>query len=170
MTCFSDYGTQFINKTINLTALDAKAYNALLLNRIRPEIEKIPRKTTERLSEESLHTLTNVIRLIIEEVRAKNLEATLQFVDFSKAIDCKHRGKIMQILLAYGLPKETLTAIMILYKNTKAMIRSPDRETDDFDIDAGVLQEDPLARYLFILYLDNVLRTLIDLLKEMVSH
>ena len=44
------------------------------------------------------------------------------------------------------------------------MIRSPDRDTDDFDIDAGVLQEDPLAPYLFILYLDNVHRTLIDLL------
>ena len=31
-----------------------------------------------------------------------------------------------QILLTYGLPKETLTAILRLYKNTKAMFHSHD--------------------------------------------
>ena len=40
--------------------------------------------------------------------------------------------------LLYGLPKETVTAKMMHYKNTKAMIRSSDGETD-FDIVAGVL-------------------------------
>ena len=50
------------------------------------------------------------------------------FVDFSKAFDSKHRGKMEQILLAYGLPKETITAIMMLYKNTKVKVHSPDRD------------------------------------------
>ena len=31
-----------------------------------------------------------------------------------------------QILLAYGLPKETVAAIMMLYKNTKVEVRSSD--------------------------------------------
>ena len=31
------------------------------------------------------------------------LETTILFVDFSKAFDCIYRGKIEQILLAYGL-------------------------------------------------------------------
>ena len=44
-----------------------------------------------------------------------------------------------QILQAYGLPKETVTAIMILFKNTKIKIRSPDEDTVFFDIVAGVL-------------------------------
>ena len=35
------------------------------------------------------------------------LEAILLFVDFSKAFDSIHRGKMNQIFLAYGLPKET---------------------------------------------------------------
>ena len=43
-------------------------------------------------------------------------------------------------LLTYGLPKETVTAIMMLYKNTKVKIRSPDKETNFFDIVASVLQ------------------------------
>ena len=49
------------------------------------------------------------------------------------------------ILLAYGLLKETVAAIMILYKNTKVKVRSPDGDTEYFDIVAGVLQGDTLA-------------------------
>ena len=44
-----------------------------------------------------------------------------------------------QTLQAYGVSKETITATIILYKNTKAMIHSPDGNTD-FDILAVVLQ------------------------------
>ena len=71
-----------------------------------------------------------------------------------------------QILLAYGLPKETVAAVMILYKNTKVKVRSPDGDTEYFDIVAGVQQGDTLASYLFIICLDNVLRTSIDKIRE----
>ena len=73
-------------------------------------------------------------------MRAKNLQATLQFVDFTQAFDSIPRGKMEQILLAYDLPEETVVAIMILYRNTKVKVRSPDGDTDYFDIVAGVLQ------------------------------
>ena len=63
-----------------------------------------------------------------------------------------------QILLAYGLPKETVAAITILYRNTKVKVWSPDGDTDYFDIVAGVLQGDLLAPYLFIICLDYVHR------------
>ena len=79
------------------------------------------------------------IHRILEGVRAKNLQATLLFVDFNKAFDSIHRGKMEQILLAYGLPKETVAAITILYRNTKVKVRSPDGDTEYFDIVAGVL-------------------------------
>ena len=71
-----------------------------------------------------------------------------------------------QIRLAYGLPKETVAAITILYRNTKVKVRSPDGETEYFDIVAGVLQGDTLAPYLFIICLDYVLRTSIDKIRE----
>ena len=71
-----------------------------------------------------------------------------------------------QILLAYGIPKETVAAITILYRNTKVKVRSPDGNTDYFDIVAGVLQGDTLTPYFFIICLDYVLRTSIDKIKE----
>ena len=91
------------------------------------------------------------IHWILEGVRAKNLEATILFVDLTKAFDSIHRGKMEQILLPYGLPKEIIAAIMMLYRNTKVKVRSPDGDTDYFDIVAGVLQGDTLAPYLFII-------------------
>ena len=71
-----------------------------------------------------------------------------------------------QILLAYGTPKESDAAIMILYRNTKVKVRSPDGDTDYFDIVAGVLQGDTLASYLFIICPYYVLRTSIDKIQE----
>ena len=109
-----------------------------------------------------VNTLTTVPG-ILEGVRAKNLQVTILFVDFTKAFDYIHRGKMKQILQAYGIPKETVAAITILYRNTKVKVRSPDGDTDYYDIVAGVLQGDT---YLFIIYLDYVLRTSIDKIKE----
>ena len=71
-----------------------------------------------------------------------------------------------QIQLAYFLPKETIAAIMILNRNTKVKVRSPDGDTDYFDIVAVVMQGDTLAPYLFIICLNYMLRISIDKNKE----
>ena len=55
---------------------------------------------------------------------------------------------------------------MMLYRNTKVKVCSPDGDTDYFDIVASELQGDTLALYLFIICLDYVLRTSIDKMKE----
>ena len=75
-----------------------------------------------------------------------------------------------QILLANDLPWVTVAAIMFLYKNTKIKVVSPDADTDFFYIVTGVLHEGTLAPYLFIICLDYVLRTSIDLMKAMALH
>ena len=64
---------------------------------------------------------------ILEGICAKNLYATLLFEDFSKAFDSIRRGKMEQILFTYRLPKETVPAIMTLYKNMKVKVHSLDR-------------------------------------------
>ena len=64
-----------------------------------------------------------------------------------------HKEKMEQIPLDYGLPKETVTTIMMLYKNMKAIARSFDGDADFFYIVAGIC-------------LDYVQRTSTDLIKE----
>ena len=55
---------------------------------------------------------------------------------------------------------------MMLFRNTKVKVSSPDGDIDYFDIVSGVLQGDILAPYLFIICLDYMLRTSIDKIKE----
>ena len=54
-----------------------------------------------------------------------------------------------QIMLAYNILKGILTAMMMLYKNMKEIVRSPDSNTDFFDIDAGVVQRDSLVPHVY---------------------
>ena len=66
---------------IALTAIAAKIYNALFLNRIKPKIEKILRKNQNGFERNrSTTSQILIIHRIIKEVRAKNLEATVLFV------------------------------------------------------------------------------------------
>ena len=51
---------------------------------------------------------------------------------------------------------------MMLYRNTKVKVRSPDGDTDYFNIVAGVLQGDTQATYLLIICLDSMIRTSLD--------
>ena len=158
-----DLGLAKNYRGITLTPIAAKIYNALLRNRIEPKTDNILRKNQNGFRRNrSTTSQILTIRRILEGVRAKNLQATLIFVDFTKAFDSIHRGKMKQILLAYGIPK----AITILYRNTKVKVRSPDGDIEYFDIVAGVLQGDTLALHLFIICLDYVLRTSIDKIRE----
>ena len=154
-------------RSITLTSITAKIYNAQLRNRIEPKIDNILRKKQNSFRRNRSTTSQIVtIHRILEGVRAKNLQATILFVDFINAFDSIDRGKMDQTLRAYGLPKETVAAITILYRNTKMKVRSPDGDTEYFDIVAGVLQEDMLAPYIFVICLDYRLRTSIDNIKE----
>ena len=90
-----------------LTSIVAKIYNALLRNCIEPKIDNILKKNQNGFRRNrSTMSQTLTIRRILEAVRAKKKqEVTILFVNFAKAFDSTHRGKIEQILLTYGLPK-----------------------------------------------------------------
>ena len=152
---------------ITLTSIVAKIYNALLQNCIEPKIDNILRKNQNdfRRNRSMTSQILTICR-ILEGIRAKYLQATILFVNFTKAFDSIPRGKIEQILLAYSIPKETIAAIMILYRNIKVKVCSLDGDTDCFNIVAGVLQGNTLAPYFLIICLDYVLWTLIDKIKE----
>ena len=111
-------------RSITHTSIATKIYNALLRNRIEPKIDNIIRKNQNgfRRNRSSTSQILTIRRLL-EGVRAKNLQATILFVDFTKAFDSIYRGKMEQIILAYSIPKETVPAITIRYRNIKVNAR-----------------------------------------------
>ena len=104
-------------------------------------------------------TTTQILSLsqIIEGVCAKTLDRWQFCEDFLKAFDSFSRRKIEQTIVAYILPKETATAIMILYKNNKATDCLADRASDFFNIFVEDLHRDTLGPYMFVICLDNVM-------------
>ena len=155
-----DLGLAKNYRGITLTSIAAKIYNALLRNRIELKIDNILRKTQNGFrGNRSTTSQILIIRRILEDVRAKKLTGDI-------ALDSIYRGKMEQILPAYGLPKEAVAGITILNRNTKVKVRSPDGNTEYIDIVAGVQQGDTLAPYRFIICLDYVLRTSIDKIRE----
>ena len=148
---------------ISLSSLVAKTYNRMILNRIRPKLDKHLR-TNQNGFRVGRSTVGHILALrrLIEGVKAYNLSAIITFIDFCKAFDSIHRGKMLQILRAYGIPDQIVDAIGDMYQDTMAKVVSPDGETDLFEILAGVLQGDTLAPYLFVIILDYALRSAIE--------
>lgn len=145
---------------IALTSIVSKTLNRMILNRIRPAMEKILR-INQNGFREGRSTTSHILclRRILEGVRDKNLSALLLFIDFKKAFDSVHRGILMKILLAYGIPQPMVSLIEALYKDTMARVITEDGLTEAFLILAGVMQGDTLAPYLFVIAIDYVMTT-----------
>ena len=105
-----DFGIAKNCRGITLTSIAVKIYNVLVHNRIEPKIEKILRKnqnTFRRNRSTTSQILT--LRRILEGVRAKNLDATILFGDFSKVFNSIQREKMEEILLSpTAYPKKPL--------------------------------------------------------------
>ena len=149
-------------RVISLTQVASKIYNCCLLNRVRPVIDKVLRPNQNGFRKgRSTTSHILALRRIVEELKNHNMEAVLTFIDFCKAFDSIDCGRMFQILEAYGIPPDVVSAIRVMYENTSAVVITPEGETEQFAIDTGMLQGDPLAPFLFIICLNYALRSAI---------
>ena len=144
---------------ISLSSVVSKVFNKMILNRIRSKLDQHLR-INQNGFRPARTTVSQILALrrLIEGVKEHQLPAVITFIDFKKAFDTIHRGKMLKILRAYGIPDRLVEAISSIYRNNKAKVVSPDGETELFSISAGVLQGDTLAPFLFVIVLDYALR------------
>ena len=131
----------------------------MILNRIQQKVDPHLRSTQNGFRP-GRSTIAHIfaLRRLTEGVKERNLKTILVFMDFKKAFDSIHRGKMLKILRAYGLPEQLVSAIGILHTGTKAKVLSPDGGTEFFEILAGVLQGDTLAPYIFTIMIDYAMK------------
>ena len=123
---------------ITLTPIAAKTYNLMLLNRIRPKIDPLRKNQNGFRTNRSTSGQILTIRGLLEGVKSHNLSEVVLFIDFSKAFNSIDIKNMKHILKSYGIPAEAVNAIMMLYMNTRSMVRYPDGDTQFLEITTGV--------------------------------
>ena len=81
---------------ISLISLVMKLYNRMIMNRLRPALDPLLR-TSQNGFRQKRTTVGQIVALrrLLEGVRANNLSCVLTFIDFRKAFDTIHRGKLV---------------------------------------------------------------------------
>lgn len=83
------------------------------------------------------------LRRMIEEVKKDNLTAVMCFINFKKAFDSIHRGTIVKILKANGVPPNLLRTIESMYAGTRARVVTPDGNSEEFHPGWGAARKHP---------------------------
>jgi hypothetical protein len=79
------------------------------------------------------------------------------FTDSEKAFDSAKRGIMWLMLQEYGIPREIIQIIKILYDGLKCKISHEGKLSDFTEVRNGVRQGCILSRTLFLLILDRVM-------------
>ena len=146
-----------------ISPIAAKISNKMLLNGIQPILDHLLRPNQNGFRPGwPTGSQISALRRIIEGVKSHNLQAAIIFFDFKKEFNSIHRRKMLEILRKYGISRKLVDAIGKFYESTFATVLSPDVETDLLQIQAGVLQGDTLAPFLFVLIVDYAMRQAID--------
>ena len=154
-----DRGSASTYRGIILMAMGAKIYNRKLPDRLRPHID--PKLDNDQNGvRKGRFTVAQILTLrkLVERIQPKNLTDIIGFVDFHKTFDSIHRGKLMEISKACGVPVEIDDSVNLMYTNTTAQVLSSERDTEFSEILAGILQGDTLAPCLFIIVLGYAMR------------
>ncbi len=133
---------------IGLSSLVTKLYDKMILNRIRPKLHPLVRPYQYGLRT-GRTTFNQILALgrVIEGIKEYNLKPVMTFIDFKKAFYMVHRGMMLKILKAYGIPDSLVAAIEGIYKYTRARVLTPDGMMEEFQIHSD---GDTLTPYTFV--------------------
>ena len=82
------------------------------------------------------------------------------YIDFSSAFDTVDHDKLLQLMWDMGFPLHAVQAVQQLYTGATTAIRTSFGTSDPIDIECGTLQGDSLSPFLFLLFIEPLLRWL----------
>ena len=107
----------------------------------------------------TIHQL-EVHTMLLEDARLNGQDIFTLMVDLKEAFDTINHQKMYQIMQDLGYPSDAVQVVKGLYENAFTQVVTPYGNTPPIQVQRGTLQRDSLSPFLFILYLEPLLRWL----------
>jgi hypothetical protein len=99
-----------------------------------------------------------IVRQIYEKSHEHNIDLHNIFVDYTHAFDSAYRNKLIECLKKFDVPDKLIRLIALTLKHTRARVKINKDYTEEFIVECGVKQGDPLSATLFSLLIDTILK------------
>ncbi|GBP18862.1 Retrovirus-related Pol polyprotein from type-2 retrotransposable element R2DM; Endonuclease [Eumeta japonica] len=137
-----------------------KVFSKILLFRLSNTLEENqPKEQAGFRSNFSTIDHIHVLRQVLQKYREYNKVYYLGFVDFHKAFDSLEHLHIWESLERQGVHTKYIRLLKIIYEKSIARIKL-ERTGEEFSIERGVLQGDPISPKLFSAVLEMIFRRL----------
>ena len=101
-----------------------------------------------------------ILRQIYEKCYEYNIELHNIFIDFMQAFDSVNRNIIPTCLKKINVPNKLIRLIKMTLQNTTAVVKGNNDFSQNFAINRGVKQGDPLSATLFSIVMDEIIQKL----------
>lgn len=148
---------------ISLLVVAEKVFARILLNRVQRMLDKklLEEQAGFRAGRSTLDQVF-ILRTVMERSREFNQPLHICFIDLQKAYDSVDRQTLWRISRAYGISDKMIRMIRLLYEDTRAKVRIDGDLSTDIQMKTGVKQGCLLSPILFNIYIDFVMRQVLQ--------
>jgi Reverse transcriptase (RNA-dependent DNA polymerase) len=153
-------------RPISLIVTKLKLFTLILNERVRlwcmdkKEISDLQAAYKQNLG--CIDHLFTLNTIICKSLKQKNGKLYCFFVDLSKAFDNIKHSTLWVKLNKLGLSQKFVNCVKTIYDNTKGCVKTSKGETNTFEITQGVLQGESLSPTLFILYMNDIVKIILE--------
>ena len=101
-----------------------------------------------------------LLLLLLEDAHAFKHDIFLLQADLTEAFDTIDQDKLLMILYDLGFPTDAIEVVKDLYTDANTTVHTPHGPTGAIPLDRGTIQGDSLSPFLFIMYIEPLLRWL----------